>query len=73
MEKSHRAAVPPEWLWFDLIAAGILMAIIAVDWFFVPYERDKELNLYCYIGISAVAILGLIYSYLYQIDYIIEY
>jgi len=73
IEKSRGAAVPPEWLWFDVIAAGILATIIAVDWFFVPYERGKELNLYCYIGISIVAILGLIYGYVYQIDYIVEY
>lgn len=73
IEKSHGAAVPSEWLWFDIVAAVVLTTIIAVDWFFVPYERDKELNIYCYIGISIVAILGLIFGYLYQIDYIIEY
>ncbi len=38
-----------------------------------PYEKDKELNRYCYWGVSAVAILGLIYGYFYQLDYLIEY
>jgi hypothetical protein len=73
IEKSRGAAVPPEWLWFDIIAAAILTAFIVIDWFVVPYARDKEINRYCYVGISAVAIIGLIWGYLYQIDYIIEY
>jgi hypothetical protein len=73
IEKLHGAVVPPEWLWFDIIAVIILTAIIAADWFFVSHERGKELNLFCYLGISIVAIVGLIFGYLYQIDYIIEY
>ena len=72
-EKTHGAVVPPEWLWFDIIAVIILVATIAADWFFIRYERDKELNNYCYWGVSTVAILGLIYGYFYQLDYLIEY
>jgi hypothetical protein len=73
MEKSHGAAVPPEWLWFDIIAAMVLVLIIAVDRLFIRYERDKELNIYCYWGISTLAILGLIFGYFYQLDYLIDY
>lgn len=73
MEKWHGAVVPREWLWFDIIAAIVLVAVISLDWFFIPYERGKELNRYCYWGVSALAILGLIYGYFYQIDYLIEY
>jgi hypothetical protein len=73
IEKSYGAAVPAEWLWFDVVAAVILVLFIAVDWFFVRYERGKELNRYCYLGISAVAIAGLIYGYFYQLDYLIDY
>jgi len=72
LERWHGAAVPREWLWFDIIAVMVLVVIIAVDWFFIPYERDKELNVYCYMGVSTVAILGLIYGYFYQLDYLIE-
>jgi hypothetical protein len=71
IEKAHGTAMPSEWLWFDVIAVVVLTTVIAVDWFFVSYERDKKINLYCYFGISIVAILGLICGYLYQIDYII--
>lgn len=73
VEKWHGAAVPLEWLWFDIAAAIVLIMIIAVDWFFVPYDRGKELNLYCYLGISLVAMVGLVYGYIYEIDYIIDY
>ncbi len=73
MEKWHGAAVPREWLWFDIIAAVILAAFIVVDRFFIRYERGKELNYYCYWGISIVAMLGLIYGYFCQLDYLIEY
>ncbi|MGC9942196.1 MAG: hypothetical protein ABSE48_10195 [Verrucomicrobiota bacterium] len=73
MEKSHGAAVPTEWLWFDIIGAVVLVLIIAVDWFCIRYDRQKELNLYCYCGISAVAILGLIFGYFYELDYLIDY
>lgn len=72
-EKSHGAVVPPEWLWFDISAVIILVAAIAADWFLIRYDRDKELNKYCYWSISTVAILGLIYGYFYQLDYLIEY
>jgi hypothetical protein len=73
MERFHGASVPTEWLWFDIVAAIILVAIIVVDWFFVPYDRETELNRYCYWGISIVAILGLIYGYFFQLDYLIDY
>lgn len=73
MEKLHGTAVPREWLWFDMVAVVVLIAIIALDSFFITYERDKELNRYCYWGVSIVAILGLIYGYFYQLDYLINY
>ena len=69
----HRSAVPREWLWFDLAAMLILAAIILVDRFFVTYERGKELNVYCYLAVSIVAILGLVSGYIYQLDYLIDY
>ena len=72
-EKTHGAVVPLEWLWFDISAVIVLVAAIAADWFLIRYDRDKELNKYCYWGISTVAILGLIYGYFYQLDYLIEY
>ena len=72
LEMRHGSAVPHEWLWFDIVASVILTAIIILDWFFVPYKRGQELNLYCYLGISAVAIFGLVYGYFYQIDYLID-
>jgi hypothetical protein len=73
MEKWHGASVPREWLWFDLAAVIILGLFIVVDWFFVSYERDKELNRYCYWTVSLVAILGLFYGYYFQLDYLIDY
>jgi len=73
LEHWHGSAVPREWIWFDLIAVIVLAAIIAWDWFFMRYERDKELNKVCYLTISAVAILGLVYGYFYQLDYLIDY
>jgi len=73
VETWHQAAVPREWLWFDLIATIVLAAIIVIDWFFVPYEKGKELNMYCYLGISLIAIIGLTYGYFYELDYLIEY
>jgi len=73
LERWRGAAVPREWLWFDIIAVMMLAGIIVLDRFFIRYERGKELNLYCYWGISIVAILGLIYGYFYQLDYLIEY
>lgn len=69
----HRSAVPCEWLWFDLAAILILAAIILVDRFFITYERGKELNVYCYLGVSILAILGLILGYFYEVDYLIDY
>jgi hypothetical protein len=72
LEKWHGAAVPNEWLWFDAIAALVLAAIIAVDWFFVRYERGKNLNVACYATISVVALAGLIYGYLKELDYLVE-
>jgi hypothetical protein len=73
IEKWHGAVVPHEWLWFDLIAVILLAVIIVLDWFFIPYERGKELNIYCYLGVSIVAILGLIFGYFYQLDYLIDH
>jgi hypothetical protein len=72
LEMWHGSHVPREWLWFDLIASVALVAIILVDWFFIPYERGKEINIYCYLGVSALAILGLVYGYFYQLDYLID-
>jgi hypothetical protein len=31
------------------------------------------LNVYCYLAASAVAVFGLIYGYIYELDYLIEY
>lgn len=73
IEKSRGANLPTEWIWFDIIAAIILTAILVTDWFFIRYDREKEMNKYCYWTISIIAILGLIYGYFYQIDYLIEY
>jgi hypothetical protein len=73
IEKSRHANFPAEWLWFDIIAALILIAILAVDWFLVHYDREKELNRYCYWTISIIALLGLIYGYFYEIDYLVDY
>jgi hypothetical protein len=72
LEMWHGASVHYEWLWFDLLSCLILGVIIVIDWLFVPYQRGKELNIYCYLGVSAVALLGLIYSYFYQLDYLIH-
>jgi hypothetical protein len=73
VEKSRGAAVPREWLWFDIIAVVLLAAAIAIDWFLIRYDRTKELNKYCYVGVSVLAIAGLAYSYFYQLDYLIDY
>jgi hypothetical protein len=73
VEKSHGADLPAEWAWFDIVAAIILVSIIAVDWFVVRYDREKELNRYCYWTISIVSIVGLVWGYFYQIDYLIDY
>ncbi len=72
LEKWRGAAVPPEWLWFDGLAAGVLTAIILLDWFFIRYDREKELNHLCYWLASGAMILGLAWSYFYQVDYLIE-
>jgi hypothetical protein len=72
IEKRRGSAVPPEWLWFDGLLALILAAIIAMDWFVVRYDREKNFNRYCYWGASIVTILGLIFGYFYQLDYVIE-
>jgi hypothetical protein len=73
LEKWHGSHVPAEWIWFDLIASLVLAAIIAADWFFVSYRRGEHLNLYCYWGVSIVAIVGLVYGYFYELDYLIDY
>ena len=73
MERLHGAAVPSEWLWFDIIAVLVLAVVILLDRFYIKYDRDKEINKYCYWGVSLLATLGLIYGYFYQLDYLIEY
>jgi len=73
MEIRRGSHVPHEWLWFDIFAVIILATIIIVDLFFVPYKKNHELNIYCYLGISTVALLGLIYGYFYEIDYLIDH
>ena len=73
MEKWHKAALPTEWLWFDIIAAAILSGIIFIDWLFPPRDKDKEINTYCYLAVTFISILGLAYGYLYQIDYLIDH
>lgn len=73
LERSHGSAVPREWVWFDLIAVIVLAAIIAWDWFFIRYDREKGFNEVCYLAVSAVAILGLVLGYFYQLDYLIDY
>jgi hypothetical protein len=72
IEIAHQSAVPREWVWFDLAAMIVLTLIIVLDWFFIPYDRGKDLNIYCYVGVSLIAILGLAYGYFYQIDYLID-
>ncbi len=73
IEKSRGADMPAEWIWFDIAGAIILVAIILVDWYVVRYDREKELNRFCYWTISIVSIAGLVYGYFYEIDYLIEY
>ena len=73
LEKWHGSAVPREWIWFDIVAVAILIVIIALDRFFISYKRGTELNVYCYWGVSALAILGLAYGYFYDLDYLIDY
>jgi hypothetical protein len=44
-----------------------------LDFFFIPYKKREELNLYYYPGVSSVvAIAGLAWGYFYQFDYVIE-
>ncbi len=71
-EKRHGAAVPMEWIWSDLIMAGLFAGIIAVDWFIIKYEREKEFNHYCYWAATIVAIISLSYGYFYELDYLIK-
>ncbi len=73
VEKSRGADMPAEWIWFDIIGAIILVGIIAVDWFVVRYDREKDLNRFCYWTISTVAFVGLVYGYFYELDYLIDY
>jgi len=73
IEKKRGAIMPAEWIWFDIIAAVILTAIIAVDLFVIRYDREKELNRYCYWAISIISLIGLVYGYFYEIDYLIDY
>ncbi len=68
----HGAGAPLQWLWFDLIAVGICAAFLVVDWFFVRYDRGRELNMWCFVLISLVGIFGQMYAYLYQVDYLVE-
>jgi hypothetical protein len=71
-EKRHGGAVPMEWIWSDLIMAALFAIIIAVDWFFIKYEREKGFNHYCFWAASIVAIISLSYGYFYEIDYLID-
>ena len=71
-EKGHGTDVPDAWLWFDGLAVVILSAIIAIDGLFVPYKKDQELNLYSFLTVSVVAFIGLVYGYVYQLDYLID-
>ena len=73
IEKSRGANMPAEWIWFDIIGAVILVAIILVDWYVVRYDREKELNRFCYWAISIVSIAGLVYGYFHEIDYLVDY
>jgi hypothetical protein len=73
LEKWHGSIVPREWIWFDFIAVIILAAIIASDRLFATYKRGEELNVYYYLGVSTVAILGLVYGYFYELDFLIDY
>lgn len=72
IEKSRGAAVPPEWLWYDIIMALVLGVIIVLDWFVIKYKRGEELNRYCYWAASIITILSLVYGYCYEIDYLID-
>jgi hypothetical protein len=74
-EKKHQklhSAVPMEWIWSDLIMAAMFAVIIAVDWFFIKYEREKGFNHYCYWAATIVAVISLSYGYFYEIDYLID-
>jgi hypothetical protein len=70
--RGHGAGAPLQWLWFDLIAVGICAVFLVADRFFVRYDRGRELNLWCFVLISVIAILGQMYGYLYQVDYLVE-
>jgi hypothetical protein len=72
IEKLRHSAVPSEWLWFDGLVALVLAAIILIDWFIVRYDREKQLNRYCFWAASLVTILCLIFGYFYELDYVIE-
>lgn len=72
VEKFRGAAIPTAWLWYDIIMALIFVVIITVDWFVINYKRDEELNRLCYWAASIVAVLSLLYGYIYQIDYLID-
>jgi hypothetical protein len=72
IEKHRGADVPAEWLWFDGLVALVLAAIIVLDWFFIRYDRDKKLNVYCFWGASIFTACCLLFGYLFEIDYVIE-
>lgn len=72
IEKWHGSAVPSEWLFFDSLVILVLVAIIVIDWFLIRYDREKQLNRYCYWAASIVTLLCLVFGYLYEIDYVIE-
>ncbi len=67
----HGANVPVVWVWFDLIAVAICSAFIIVDWYFVRYDRGKEVNLWCFTLISLVAIAGQIVGFFFQANYLV--
>lgn len=72
VEVGHGSAVPHSWIPFDIMAVLVLTAVIAIDWFFVPYARNEQLNVYCYAAVTVIAIVGLTYGYWTDFDYLIE-
>ncbi len=72
IEKRRGAAVPAEWLWFDGLVALAIAGVIMLDWFFIRYDRDKELNRYCFWAVSIFTAVFLLWGYIYEIDYVIE-
>lgn len=72
LERGRGAAIPAEWVWFDIIAAGVLAAIIVGDWFLMRGRKDGKLNAYGYWAASGISIAGLVCSYFWQLEYLIN-